>query len=73
MKGFESGVLDYLKIPITLEVSFPINTNGQPVIACKYCRLFTGNRCIETSEVIYQPDKYVGFDCPLKQEVKEDV
>ncbi len=68
MKNFQSGVVDYLKLEISVVVNFPINNNGEPVIACKFCKCFTGNRCVVTNEIIYQPEKFVGFDCPLKKE-----
>lgn len=67
---FKSGVLEYLHIPYTVDVTFPIAQNGEPVIVCDYCKLFTGHRCTLTKEVILEPHKYVGYDCPLNKKEK---
>ena len=71
MGRFETGISDFVHFPITLDITFPIDRKGNPIIACEYCQLFTGRRCTVTEEVIYGAEKYVGFHCPLKQ-TKED-
>lgn len=66
--SFECGVSDYVHLPYTVDITFPITKTGQAVIACQYCKLFTGHRCTLTKEVIFEPQKYVGYDCPIKKE-----
>lgn len=65
MKEFESGISDYVHFPLTLDVTFPVTLKGKPVIACEFCRLFTGRRCVITEEVILDPEHFVGYNCPL--------
>jgi hypothetical protein len=65
---FESGVADYVHFPITVDIAFPITLKGKPVIACEYCKLFTGRKCVLTHEVILDPANYVGNMCPIKEE-----
>lgn len=67
---FESGISDYLHFPLEVDITFPIDNKGSPVICCKYCKLFTGHRCALTEEVILDPEKYVGYHCQLKKEEK---
>ncbi len=66
MPKFESGIADFVHIPITLDITFPITQKGKPVIACEFCKLFTGRRCTVTEEVILDPEHFVGYNCPLK-------
>lgn len=67
MAKFESGIADFFHIPITLDITFPISNKGEVLKACDFCRLFTGRKCILTEEVIYNPTRYVGYYCPLKE------
>ena len=66
---FESGVKGYVHFPITLDVKFPITHKDKPVIACEYCILFTGRKCVITHEPILDFEHTVGYNCPLKMEV----
>ena len=70
MPEFNSGISDYLHYPLVVDVTFPITDKGVPVIACEYCKLFTGRRCAVTGEVIFDSKKYVGYNCPLKEKEK---
>ena len=68
---FESGVKDYVHFPITLDITFPINRKGEPIISCAYCTLFTGRKCVVTNEHILGFEEFVGHNCPLKMEVSK--
>lgn len=69
---FESGIDDYIHIPITVDITFPITKKGEPVIACDFCKMYTGRKCMLTEEVILNASQYVGYNCPLKEIAKED-
>ena len=69
MPEFESGISDYLHFPLVVDVTFPLTQKGKPVIACEYCKLFTGRRCVMTQEVILDSEHFVGYHCPIKKEV----
>ena len=73
MANFESGIENYIHFPLELDITFPIDKKGKPVISCEYCKVFTGRRCAITEEVIFEPQKYVGFHCPLKKEERKNV
>ena len=73
MAIFESGVEDYIHFPLELDITFPIDKKGKPVISCEYCKVFTGRRCVITEEVIFEPQKYVGFNRKIKKEESKDV
>ena len=73
MTNFESGIENYLHFPLELDITFPIDRKGNPVISCEYCKVFTGRKCVITEEVIFEPQKYVGFYCPLKKEESKNV
>lgn len=73
MANFTSGVAKYVKAQATVEVSFPVDFNGNYDISCNQCRYFRRNSrtCGLNSEVCEYPDKYVGSKCPLNF-VKEE-
>lgn len=73
MTNFESGIENYLHFPLELDITFPIDKKGKSVISCEYCKVFTGRKCVITEEVIFEPQKYVGFYCPLKKEESKNV
>lgn len=68
MATFDTGISDYIHFQIQVDVAFPVTTKGEAVIVCEYCKLFTGRRCCLTEEVIIEPKKYVGYNCPLRKE-----
>lgn len=70
MKGFETGVQDYLNVSVTMNIAFPIDRRGVARIACNYCPLFSVKRCVRTGEVIVDPEQYVGRFCPIKEETE---
>lgn len=67
MAKFESGISDFLHIPLTVDVTFPITHKGEVIKACDFCKLFTGRKCVLTEEVIFNPSHYVGYNCPLNE------
>lgn len=69
---FESGISDYIHIPITVDVMFPLTQKNEPVIVCDFCKLYTGRKCILTDEVVYSPTRFVGYNCPLKEIAKDE-
>ena len=68
----ESGVASYLIGKTTISVGFPIDHNGRWHVACKYCRFFIGKHCVATDEIPPFPETHIGYDCPLKFEIKEE-
>lgn len=68
MASFDSGVQDYIVAEATIRTAFPINSKGQPFIACRFCDAYNTvtKRCILTQEVVPFPDNYVGHQCPLE-------
>lgn len=70
MKEFHNGVSYYTKA--TVEIGFPEND-----LCCYWCPLMQsqyGTRrevCSKTGEILLAPKHSIGFDCPLKFEVKE--
>jgi hypothetical protein len=73
MANFESGIEDYLHFLLELDITFPIDKKGKSIVCCEYCKVFTGRRCAITEEVIFEPQKFVGFNCPLKKEESKNV
>lgn len=73
MASFDSGVQDYIVAEATIRTGFPINSKGQPFIACRFCDAYNTvtKRCILTQEVVPFPDNYVGHQCPLTPIEKE--
>ena len=67
MPKFESGISDFVHIPLTIDITFPITNKGEVIEACDFCKLFTGRKCVLTEEVIYNPTHFVGYYCPLKE------
>lgn len=70
MKQFESGISGYIKGSAIVSNFFPIDFRGNALIVCDMCRFYrkSANRCGLTEEIIPWPEKYVGKQCPLKQE-----
>ena len=64
--GIESGVKGYLIGRISMEIGFPIDFKDNCLLACKYCKLFNGKRCIVTDEIIPFPDNHIGEYCHLE-------
>lgn len=73
MACFDSGVQDYIIAEAKIRTAFPINSKGQPFIACRFCDAYNTvtKRCILTQEVVPFPDNYVGHQCPLTPIEKE--
>jgi hypothetical protein len=74
MAYFESGVKEYIKAYATIEVAFPVDFKGSADICCYQCQFFSRNNgvCQLTKEITAYPQKYVGTECPLVPERKEE-
>lgn len=64
--GIESGVKGYLKGRTAIEIGFPIDFKDNCLLACKFCKLYNGRRCIVNDELIPFPDNHIGEYCPLE-------
>lgn len=70
MKDFPNGISYYTKA--TLEVSFPENK-----VVCWWCPLLDTERgtsrpiCRKTHEYLYDTERTIGDECPLKFNKKE--
>lgn len=76
MANFDSGVKRFIKARAVVEVSFPVDWKDNAEIACKHCPFYVRatQKCALNGEVLYYPEKYVGYECPLiKVEEIEDV
>lgn len=71
----DSGVQSYIKYSTKVEIGFPVDWHGKSHIACEFCKLFNGKTCRLTGEIVYNPEKYVGHECPLEfiEECDDDV
>ncbi len=74
MACFDSGVQDYIIAEATIRTAFPINSKGQPFIACRFCDAYNTvtKRCILTQEVVPFPETHTGHCCPLKPITKKE-
>ena len=64
--AIESGVKGYLIGHTAIEIGFPIDFKDNCLLACKFCKLYNGRRCIVTDEIIPFPDNHIGECCPLE-------
>lgn len=64
--GIESGVKGYLIGRTAIEIGFPIDFKDNCLLACKFCKLYNGRRCIVSDEIIPFPDNHIGEYCPLE-------
>lgn len=73
MANFDSGVAEYIATTATVTVNFPVDFRGQADISCFQCPYFSRNNgvCQLTKEITAYPQKYVGFNCPLRP-IKEE-
>lgn len=70
MATFDSGVKDYVRTSATVKVNFPIDMRGNAHIACVHCPFLSSNMrmCQLNKSTVDFPEKYIGRECPLKQE-----
>lgn len=75
MFDVDSGVQSYARYSAEIEIGFPVDWYGKAHIACEFCKLFSGKTCRLTGEIVYNPEKYVGHECPLEfiEECDDDV
>lgn len=64
--AIESGVKGYLIGRTAIEIGFPIDFKDNCLLACKYCKLFNGKRCMITDEIVPFPDNHIGEYCPME-------
>lgn len=74
MAYFEDGVKEYIKAYATVVVNFPVDYKGSADICCYQCPFFSRNNgiCQLTKEITAYPQKYVGTECPLVPEEREE-
>lgn len=70
MKTFDKGVSYYTRA--TVEIGFPMDD-----VICHWCPLMTRDPnlrdiCSKTGEILLAPKHSIGFNCPLKFEIKEN-
>ena len=72
---FESGVSGYVSGVAEIKVNFPVDEKGRAEIACKQCPYLSSNErmCQLNKQPVAYPNKYVGQDCPLREENETDV
>lgn len=73
---FDCGVAKYVFASVEASIPFPVDFNGVVYDSCAYCRLYhkSQNQCFLTKEYIVEPQRKVGFECPLRyEEVEADV
>lgn len=69
----DSGVTSYITGRATVETFFPVDLKGNSLVCCELCRYFRPNsrRCGLNDAVVEYPGKYIGSQCPLEFEEKE--
>lgn len=74
MARFESGVKGYITGVVMIRVHFPVDFKDRSEIACKHCPYLSSNNrmCQLNKQPVHYPEKYVGDNCPLELEEKED-
>ena len=74
MSRFESGVKRYIDGTVTVTIHFPVDFKDHEYVACEYCKLYSrsSRRCYLTGEILPFPEKYVGEDCPLRLEDRDE-
>lgn len=72
---FESGVTGFVSGVAKVKVYFPVDEKGRAEIACKHCPYLSSNErmCQINKQPVAYPNKYVGQDCPLREENETDV
>lgn len=69
MALFDNGVERYAKSKVTAYVYFPIDSKGEVHACCNMCRFYhrNTNRCMLNNQPgSYEPNKFVGAECPLQ-------
>lgn len=69
----DSGVSGYIVEHATVTVQFPIDFRGNATICCDACDFYSrsSKRCKLTGKLSEYPERYVGSQCPLEYEEKE--
>lgn len=65
----DNGVESYVELQATVTVYFPVDRKGVAHICCRQCDVFrpATNRCGINGAVCWNPEHYVGAECPLKE------
>ncbi len=75
MSKFETGITGYIHASAKIEVYFPIDSRGNAHICCNECFYHnpSTHRCRANGEVAsFEPNKYVGTNCPLEMDTDEN-
>lgn len=74
MANFDSGVYGYVTATATVTVHFPIDKKGSAEIACRHCPFLSSNErvCQLNKSPVAFPNKYVGQECPLREETNNN-
>lgn len=72
--SLDSGIKGFVTATATVKVKFPIDWNDRDYIRCAKCPyLYNNDRtCMLNKKPVQFPDRYVGADCPLILEEKEE-
>ena len=67
MANFDNGVQGFVIGKGKIEVSFPVDWNGNVDICCMQCKFYNRNSgfCLITREISEFPKQCVGSKCPL--------
>lgn len=75
MSKFENGISGYIEGSYTAKVFFPIDSRGNAHVCCAECFYHNSSthRCRANGEVAsFEPNKYVGANCPLEMDTAEN-
>lgn len=68
MADFSSGVKAFIHGKATVTVNFPVDFRGNADVSCRQCPYLSSNSrmCQLNKQPVQYPEKYVGYDCPLR-------
>lgn len=70
----DSGVARYVFATATVKVGFPVDFRGSVDLCCYQCQFYQRNyrSCGLNKKIVAYPEHYVGADCPLEIDEKEN-
>lgn len=68
MADFSSGVKAFIHGSAEILVHFPVDFHGNADVSCRQCPYLSSNArmCQLNKQPVQYPEKYVGYDCPLR-------
>lgn len=64
---FETGIGNFKRFAISIEVCFPIDGKGRIYTACNYCKMYQHGRCFLTGNKSIDSEIYVAHGCPIAE------